>query len=117
MSSSITRIAGQPEYVGVTATVTAPAASTSTPRTMPSSMTLRTGTSGSFTSPSTAKTSSRVSMGRPPLPLGSWEGARHDLHLGQHVPEVLGVPTLPAAEHRGARIGHGEGCLPNHRGH
>jgi hypothetical protein len=53
-SFSISYIAGHPEYVGVMVTVTAPSGATSTSRTIPSSTTLITGTSGSMTVPSTA---------------------------------------------------------------
>src|SRR5664279_5051135 len=54
MSSSIMRMAGQPEYVGVITTVTcSPEESTSTARAMPRSTTLTTGISGSGTVSST----------------------------------------------------------------
>src|SRR5262245_52411434 len=58
-SARITSIAGQPEYVGEIVTVARPAASTSTPRRMPSSSTVTTRISGS----TTAATAVRIATG------------------------------------------------------
>ena len=64
MLSSMTSVAGQPEYVGATSTIT-PDALTSTLRTMPRFTTLTTGISGSSTSASSCQTycSPRVRSG------------------------------------------------------
>src|SRR5262249_6501463 len=94
ISASISRIAGQPEYVGVTVTII-PESSATASRTIPSSTTLSTGTSGSFTESTIANSSSRgrtmALPTRPSIP------SRDDRHLRQLVAKMVGVWSHAAA--------------------
>src|SRR4051794_7414524 len=103
-------MAGHPEYVGVIVTWTRPWSSSVTSRRMPRSAIVTCGSSGSRTV--AARSRARVScitMSSPTSsPGGSRVGAVEVLHLGEQMPEVLGVEALTAAAEGSRDLGHGQ---------
>src|SRR5687768_9045635 len=81
---------------------------------MPRSTTLRTGTSGSSTSLRTAQYFSCAVIGSP---LGARIRSGDNLHLCEQVPEVFGVPSLPAPALHEAVLGHVQGRSFQDPGH
>src|SRR4051794_24476363 len=117
-SSRIASIAGQPEYVGVTTTSTAPPGETVTSRRTPRSSIVSTGTSGSGTAPASARARS-TSVGVGALTAGSpgRPGVRavQVLQLGEQEPHRGGVDALPTALGGPSLLRLGEAGLAEHR--